>query len=298
MQYPAVAFIEVVAVLGTTAALGIATLAIAFGFNWRYAFWVGAIIAVVGAVARTSLRETSEFADAKRRLKNKLEKTNTNKEILKDDPFYNVKINKKTALAYFLIDCCWPFFFYFTYIYCSTIFKDSFAYNASEIIRQNVVVSVFQTLSWLVLAYLSYKIHPLKILKVRLFLFLPFIIFCPYLLNNINNPSHLFFVQLFVATFAITSTPAIPIFFSHFTIFKRFTSASLVYAFSRAFVYVINSFGLIYLVEYFGYWGISIIMVPLSIGYIWGLSYFYKLEQESGNYPQQASQNPALHSEY
>jgi hypothetical protein len=105
------------------------------------------------------------------------------------------------------------------------------------------------------------------------------------LLNNINNPSNLFFIQLFVATFAITSTPAISICFSHFTIFKRFTYSSLIYALSRAFVYVINSFGLVYLVEYFGYWGISIIIIPLSIGYIWGLSYFYKLEQESGHYP-------------
>ena len=38
IQYSIVAFIEVVAVLGTTAALGIATLAISFGLNWRYAF--------------------------------------------------------------------------------------------------------------------------------------------------------------------------------------------------------------------------------------------------------------------
>ena len=285
IQYSIVAFIEVVAVLGTTAALGIATLAISFGLNWRYAFWVGAIIAVVGAVARNSLRETPEFVDAKLRLKNKFNENNIDEDILKDDVIYNTKVNKKTVLAYFLIDCCWPFFFYFTYIYCASVFKNSFSYSTSQIIQQNAIVSGFQMISWFVLAYLSYKIHPLKILKVRLFLFLPFIIFCPYLLNNINNPSNLFFIQLFVATFAITSTPAISIFFSHFTIFKRFTYSSLIYALSRAFVYVINSFGLVYLVEYFGYWGISIIIIPLSIGYIWGLSYFYRLEQESGHYP-------------
>ena len=120
-------------------------------------------------------------------------------------------------------------------------------------------------LSWFILACISYKIYPLKILKIKVFIFFPFIIFCPYLLNNINNSSDLFFIQLFVAMFAISSTPAIPIFFSHFTIFKRFTYASLIYALSRAFIYVFCSFGLVYLVEFLGYWGISVIMIPLSI---------------------------------
>jgi len=297
VQYPVVAFIEFIAVLGTTAALGIASLAISFGFNWRLAFWVGAIIAVVGAVARTSLRETPEFADAKRRLKNKFKENNIEEEILKDDVIYNIKINKKTTLAYFLIDCCWPFFSYFTYFYCGSILKNSFGYSASQIIYQNAIVSAFQMLSWFILACISYKIYPLKILKIKVFIFFPFIIFCPYLLNNINNSSDLFFIQLFVAMFAISSTPAIPIFFSHFTIFKRFTYASLIYALSRAFIYVFCSFGLVYLVEFLGYWGISVIMIPLSIGYIWGISHFYKLERESGNYSQKISCNIQLHSD-
>ncbi len=46
---------------GGLAALGIASLATSYGFNWRYAFLIGAVIAIVGVVARTRLREAPEF---------------------------------------------------------------------------------------------------------------------------------------------------------------------------------------------------------------------------------------------
>ncbi|MCC8462271.1 MAG: MFS transporter [Rickettsia endosymbiont of Ecitomorpha arachnoides] len=102
IQYVAVALIEVIAVLGTTAALGIAFLVTFLGLNWRLAFWFGTIIAIVGIVARTTLRETPEFIDARLRIKKKLELASVNEENLKDNIVYKIKVNKKTALSYFL----------------------------------------------------------------------------------------------------------------------------------------------------------------------------------------------------
>ncbi len=104
-QYPAVAVISVLAALGMTAALGIASLVTSFGFNWRIAFWVGAAVAVIGSLARTTLRETPEFADAKRQLKTTLEKANEDPKSLENHPLLQEKIAKKTFLAYFLIEC-------------------------------------------------------------------------------------------------------------------------------------------------------------------------------------------------
>ncbi len=69
IQYPIVLMTSVFANLGGMIALAVASLVTSFGFNWRIAFWLGTIIAIVGAVARTALRETPEFADAKRRVK-------------------------------------------------------------------------------------------------------------------------------------------------------------------------------------------------------------------------------------
>ncbi|MCC8369492.1 MAG: MFS transporter [Rickettsia endosymbiont of Oxypoda opaca] len=76
IQYPAVALIEVIAVLGTTAALGVAFFVISLRYNWRMAFWFGAIIAIVGIAARTTLRETPDFVNAKLRIKKTFEVAN------------------------------------------------------------------------------------------------------------------------------------------------------------------------------------------------------------------------------
>ncbi|MCC8416449.1 MAG: hypothetical protein LN575_03705 [Rickettsia endosymbiont of Gnoriste bilineata] len=48
----------VLSTLGAVVALGIASLVTSYGFNWRLAFWMGAGVALVGTVARRTLRET------------------------------------------------------------------------------------------------------------------------------------------------------------------------------------------------------------------------------------------------
>ena len=90
-QYPMVMLIAIASMLGGTAALGMAFVATKFEVNWRIAFWVGAGIAVVGGVARTALKETTDFADAKRRLKAILTKTNIENINSLNDPILNTK---------------------------------------------------------------------------------------------------------------------------------------------------------------------------------------------------------------
>ncbi|WP_342272612.1 MFS transporter [Candidatus Tisiphia endosymbiont of Parasteatoda lunata] len=93
-RYPAVAIISVLAALGGTAALGLASLVTSYGFNWRMAFWIGTVVALVGVIARTSLRETIEFADAKRQLKISLEKAAEDYKLLANHPILQEKIVK------------------------------------------------------------------------------------------------------------------------------------------------------------------------------------------------------------
>ncbi|QQV74837.1 Proline/betaine transporter [Rickettsia tillamookensis] len=267
IQYVAVALIEVIAVLGTTAALGIAFLVTFLGLNWRLAFWFGTIIAIVGIVARTTLRETPEFIDARLRIKKKLELASVNEENLKDNIVYKIKVNKKTALSYFLLDCFWPLCAYFTYFYCGGILKNSLGYTAEQVISQNFIVSLLQLFSWIILMQLSYKIYPLKILKIKFFIFIPFVLLIPFLMTNATTPFYIFLIQCFCAMFAPATTPALPIIFKNFPLFKRFISTGMIYALSRASIYIVSSFGLIYLTEYFKYWGLLFIMIPIAIGY-------------------------------
>jgi len=116
IQYAAVTFASNFSAVGSMAALGIAALATSSisPLNWRMAFIIGAGIALAGSYARKILRETPEFADARRRLV--IDKAN----------YHNKKINIKTILAYFIIECAYPVWFYIAYVYLGQILKNKF----------------------------------------------------------------------------------------------------------------------------------------------------------------------------
>ncbi len=276
-RYSAVALLAFSVALGTSAALGLASFVTCFGLNWRLAFWAGATIAVVGAVARTKLRETPDFADAKRKIRENITK-NIDRESLNNDFIEREKVNQKTSLALFLMDCMWPLCFYFSYVYCGNILKNSFNFTPEQIIHQNFIVSLVQIVSLILFVFLSYRVYPLIILKIKLFVSFFIIILCPYWLNHITDPFYLLLLQSAIIFFAADAAPATSIFYKHFPVFKRFTYISFTYALSRALTYLVTAFGLVYLTENFGNWGTLIIMVPVCVGYMIGLRHFEKLD--------------------
>ena len=292
-RYPVVGLISIFANLGAVVALSVATLATSYNFNWRMAFWIGAGIALTGSAARTALRESPEFADAKRRIKSIAERCNEDSKHLEDSPFYTEKVNKKTTLAYFLIQCSSLVFFYFTFIYSGQILKNIFDYDPHQILFHNFLLSVFQLFAWAILrTYLSSKIYPLKILQFVLIMISVFVPLLPWLLNHISAPWHLFLIQSFMFFAWPNELPALPIFSKNFPVFQRFKYLSFLYALAYALFYVITSFGLAYLVHYFGYWGLLVLMIPVLIGYGYGLNHFKHLEIAAGRYPQKIAPDP------
>lgn len=286
-RYPIVSFLGCADCLGTVAALAVAAGVLVLGLEWRFAFVIGALIATVGMVARTALKETPEFANAKIRIKNKLEEASLNNLSLGKDPIFTQKANIKTALAYFFISCSRPVCIYFIYIYCSSILKLSFHYTPLQIIQQNLILATIEFIGRLFFAYLSYIIHPLKIVKVKLIIFSILALFTPYLLYKVETPEQLLIIQSFLCFFTLSSAPAAAIFFLHFPIFKRFTYSSFIYSLSRALMYVIISFGLVYLTKHFDYLGLFIVFIPLLISFKWGINHFEILEEreaEINNY--------------
>ena len=286
-RYPIVALITVSSSIGGTVALAISYLVTSsdYAIGWRIAFWIGTGVALIGSVARTTLRETPDFADAKRRIQQVIKEANEDPKILENNIILKEKLNLKTTLALFLIQCTWPICLYFFYVHCGGILKSSFGFTSEQVIQQNFIVSLGQLVGDSLVAYLSYKIYPLHILKVKLVLFIVFILTCPYLLNNINTAYELLLIQIFAVVFVPTCYPATPIFYTHFPVFKRFTYSSLAHALSRSLMSVITSFGVVYLMDYFNYYGILIITLPILAGYTFGLFHFEKLEKVAGNHP-------------
>jgi MHS family proline/betaine transporter-like MFS transporter len=281
--YSAVGITSVFMTLGGSAALLVANLSLSYGFNWRIAFWIGSIVAVVGTVARTRLRETPVFADAKRELENLVKDLKIDKSKLNESLIYNEKVNKKSVISFFLIQLMCPLYLYFTYIYCSTILQNKLNYTAEAVVQHNFIVSIFDILSVILMSYLVSFIHPLKILKVKFYAIFAFFLAWPFMLNIVSSGFELMLMQIFIVFFIPSEFPGIPYFYKAFPVFKRFTSVSLIFAISRALMYVITSFGLVFLTDQFGSYGPLFLVIPVTIGYGFGLSYFEKLERKEND---------------
>ncbi|WP_232279086.1 MFS transporter [Rickettsia akari] len=181
-RYWLVASLVVFITLGATVVLALGTLITSFGLDWRLAFWFGAAIAIVGAIARTNLIETPDFIDGKRRIKQTVAQACIDGNRLKSIPIWSEKINKPTAIAFFFIHCGAPLWFYIVYIYY--MLKHSFNYSSYQVIHQNFIVRGTELISTIIVTYLVCKIYPLKVLKVRLIIFPIVVIMSHILLNN------------------------------------------------------------------------------------------------------------------
>jgi MHS family proline/betaine transporter-like MFS transporter len=286
-QYPLVAFLCVASATGAMVALLIATLVTTQGFNWRLAFWIGAGIALVGSVARTRLRETPDFVDMKRRMKRAVEDSNRDglgkaADLLKStNLIFKEKVDKKTSLSFLALHLPRAVFFFFIYFYCSTILQNRFGFTAAEVIQHNFVVSIFDLLAVSLIAYLSYHINPLRIMRFQFFTLSFIILLMPYVLTHmISNSFDLLLVQVVFVVFSFALFPAEPIIFKHIPVFKRFTYSAFTYALARAMGYIITSFSFVYAIDLFGYCGLWVVMIPVSIMYIFGLRHFEKLEKK------------------
>ncbi|MFK7973939.1 MAG: MFS transporter [Rickettsiaceae bacterium] len=279
VQYVAVGTIAIVGALGGVCALGVGSLVINQLFNWRIAFWIGSIIALVGAYARTRLREAKDYADAKRRVLGTLKDLNQKSSFLKQNIIWNEKVKKATALALFSVECTWPVCFYFAYMHCGHVLKNSLHFTSEEVIQQNFILSMIQLASWIIVIALSYKIYPLKILRVKLVIFITLLPFCIYLLDNVTSSYQVLLVQSFVVSMGFMGVPAMPIFYRQLPIFKRFTYITFMYALSRAVIYVITSFGLTILAKYLGNWSFVVIILPIAFFFNQAINYFDKLNK-------------------
>jgi MFS family permease len=195
IQYPLVASLTLFTCFGTSAALGVASIFTnsyfsKYEFAWRIAFLIGSIIAIVGFVARSSLKEANDFVNKKAKFKKRLKEHNIEYNVV-DQSIVEKKTDPLVAMYYFFIQCARPPCFYFIYIYCSDILRNNCGFSEGDVINQNFWVSIIDLSGVFGLAYLSYKIFPLKILKIRLYLFTITILLFPFVLHHYNDSAHL-----------------------------------------------------------------------------------------------------------
>jgi MHS family proline/betaine transporter-like MFS transporter len=132
--------------------------------------------------------------------------------------------------------------------------------------------------------FISYNIHPLKILRFLSAIYIPTFIIAIALLELYISPTMVFIFQIITMCGCPNTLPAEPIIYKAFPVFKRFMAVSIVFAFASALMFVIASFGVELIVSYTNFIGLYIIIIPFSIFSLWGLNNFIKREKEKGTY--------------
>jgi MHS family proline/betaine transporter-like MFS transporter len=157
-------------------------------------------------------------------------------------------------------------------------------YDMSDILSQNLIVTIIDFLLALLFVYMAYKFNPMKILRVLSGLYIPGILIMIPLVQFYQTPQMIFAFQIFTMCLCPNTLPAEPIIFKYFPLFKRFRAVSITFALASAIVYAISSFGVEFIVSISNFIGLYVLIIPFSIAYLWGLNNFIKEEIKKGEY--------------
>ena len=280
-RYFAVSLVPVFCDLGSSAAIFCAMVCTTYLGNWRFAFIIGAFISAISIIARANLRETPIFITAS--LQRAQEKqTGTLSRVHKNNDTHTASFFK-SSVCLFLMECTWPLCFYFVYVFCGDILKSSFAYSASDVIHHNLIVTLYMLLFCMFKSFLCRFFHPLIIFEYRLILSSILYIATPFWLEHLSNATELMVLQVLVVILSADIKFASSSVYPHFPVLQRFKSAAFLYALSRALTYIATSFGMVYLVDTLGHWGIFLSMAVVTIGTTYGFLHFRKLEKATGD---------------
>ena len=131
---------------------------------------------------------------------------------------------------------------------------------------------------------LTYYVYPLKLLKIKGISSILFIAVMPFFLTGSTTGTQVFFFQSLMLTFCLHNFPGEYIFLKQLPVYKRYTAGGFIYALARGLTYVVCSFGLVYLTDCFGNYGVWIIGIPTCVVFLWGVKHFEGLEKQKSLY--------------
>ena len=267
------ALIGVAAELGTLFSLVVCTVFLALrpDDGWRYVFFIGSAIAVIGSVARTKLKESPEFLEAISKIK---QQSKAKEMIFKSFIKY-----RKNILNYFLLELRGPFLFFLSFISLSEFLVATHGYTPADVIRHNLFIALMSFGSYISFVFISRRVYPIKLLKIIGFSLLALSLVLPYLITQNTSVLQIFVVQALIASMNITGI-ADAIFTRGFPVIGRYTVMGVSYSLARAIAAVGTSYGCVVVASTFGYAGVSVLMAVIMILHLIGLYNFKPSEED------------------
>jgi MFS family permease len=232
-------------------------------FSWRYLFVFGLAIFIVGYFARRCLAETSDFVNSAN--------------VVQD------KVRFKFYMASFFIECLGPVALFISVTGLNSIFTEVYHYSDLQITLRNLDACYFCIL-YNCIALLMYKKHsPFNMAMTRHAMGTLLLLVTPFLLTHYMSWELAIIIQSLWCFFCMGDMHIKPIMFKNSPIRKRVQVGILSFAFARALVAVITTFGILLLQPYLGYYVYILIGLPFFIAYGIAANYFRKLDEQNPN---------------
>lgn len=229
------ALVEATCSLGGLVACGIGTICITLSpeSGWKIPFYIGSGIAVLGTIARKTLKETPEFLIT-------LQENAKRKKII--DFFSEINLKHNNIFALFAMYLLPAVAFYFSLAYIPTVLDKEFNLPTNLIMMQTTIVLIITMCFEIFYGYLGLKFDPFSILKSKLYILMGLIPISIWVYLNHKSPMTLFLIQSSVNFLGQGLTPATPIINRSFPIAHRYTYLLLIWAISHSVMYLLTGF--------------------------------------------------------
>ncbi|MDP3371580.1 MAG: MFS transporter [Candidatus Paracaedibacteraceae bacterium] len=235
MVYFCSALVEATCSLGGLVACGIGALCLYLSpeDGWKIPFYIGSGVAVLGTIARKTLKETPEFL-------RELQKRKKRKKMI--EHYTSLNLNNRNIFALFAMYFFPAVAFYFSLAYIPSLLVNEYGMSPNVVMTQTTCVLFIVMCSEIFYGLLGLKIDPFKILKFKLIALLCILPILAIGFNGIRNYWALTFIQVIVNCLGQGLTPATPKINKSFPVSARYTYLLFIWAFSHSLMYLLTAY--------------------------------------------------------
>lgn len=228
------ALVEATCSLGGLVACGIGALCLFLSpeNGWKIPFYIGSGVAVLGTIARKTLKETPEFLKT---LHSKIEKRKAS-DVYKTISYKNRNIPALFAMYFFP-----AVQFYFCLAYLPSVMINQLGISANYVMAQTTLVLFIIMCAEVGYGILGLRFHPFHIARFKLIAAL-FAILAMVFFYTQHTVLSIFIVQVIIGVLGQGLTPYAPIINKSFPVFGRYTNLLFVWAFSHSLMYLFTAY--------------------------------------------------------
>ena len=229
------ALVEATCSLGGLVACGVGTICLFLSpeQGWKLPFYIGSGVAVLGTIARKTLKETPEFVKA-------LEQRTAEKNF--NNLYRSLNFKNRNIPALFALYLFPAMAFYFSLAYLPSVMINQLGLEVNRVMAQTTLVLFITMCAEIGYGLLGLKFYPFNILKFKLFSLIFIMLILMVSFDGFKNPSTIFLVQVIVNCLGQGLTPTTPLINKSFPAFGRYTYLLFIWAVSHSLIYLITAY--------------------------------------------------------